>query len=213
LATGINGCINVLATVPAILYVDDWGRRPVLIIGGMIMSFAMLTIGSVMGIHGYTVFNSTTEVTEVIISNQTASYTIIVLVYLFVAVFAASWGPTTWLYCTEIFPLSMRAKGASLTTAAIWVTNCLVSFLVPVLLERITYGTYLIFGSLCFIMAVLVYFFYPETKGRSLEEMDLVFSNSVLVDSVRQRQKRIIDKKKQFQPQIQMFGKYRVERF
>ncbi|CAF1647623.1 unnamed protein product, partial [Adineta ricciae] len=213
LATGINGCINVLATVPAILYVDDWGRRPVLIIGGMIMSFAMLTIGSIMGIHGYTVYNSTTEVTEVIIPNQTASYTIIVLVYLFVAVFAASWGPTTWLYCTEIFPLSMRAKGASLTTAAIWVTNCLVSFLVPVLLERITYGTYLIFGSLCFIMAVLVYFFYPETKGRSLEEMDLVFSNSVLVGSMRQRQKRIIDKKKQFQPQIQMFGKYRVERF
>ncbi|UJR07838.1 hypothetical protein I4U23_012121 [Adineta vaga] len=210
LATGINGCINVLATIPAILYLDEWGRRPVLIVGGIIMSFAMLTIGSIMGIHGYTVFNSTSEITEVFIPNQTASYTIIVLVYIFVAAFAASWGPTTWLYCTEIFPLSMRAKGTSLTTAAIWVTNCFVSFLVPALLERITYGTYLIFGSFCFIMSVIVFIFYPETKGRSLEEMDLIFSDSIFVGS-SYKTKKNINKKKQFHPRIQMYDSYRVE--
>jgi sugar porter (SP) family MFS transporter len=113
LATGINGCVNVLATIPAILFLDKWGRRFILIAGGILMSLSMLTIGSIMGIHGYTLFNSTTDMVEVIIPSQTASYTMIIFVYVFVAAFASSWGPTTWLYCTEIFPLSMRAKGTS----------------------------------------------------------------------------------------------------
>lgn len=191
LATGINGCVNVLATIPAILFLDKWGRRPVLISGAILMSLSMLSIGSIMGVHGHTLRNSTTGTVEVIIPNQIASYTMIVLVYVFVAAFAFSWGPTTWLYCAEIFPLSMRAKGTSLTTAAIWATNCLVSFLVPVLLENITYGTYLIFGILCFVMAVLAFLFYPETKGRSLEDMDLVFGGSLLAISSGQKRNRI----------------------
>ena len=83
----------------------------------------------------------------------------------------------------------MRAKGTSLTTAAIWATNCLVSFLVPALLESITYGTYLIFGSFCFIMAMLTLLFYPETKGKSLEEMDMIFGHSVLVISTAAKKK------------------------
>ena len=187
LATGINGCVNVIATIPAILFLDKWGRRPVLISGAILMSFSMLLMGGLMGVHGYSVINATTGVVEVIIPNQTASYTIIVFVYVFVAAFAFSWGPTTWLYCAEIFPLSMRAKGTSLTTAAIWATNCLVSFLVPVLLESITYGTYLIFGVLCFIMAILAFLFYPETKGRSLEDMEHVFGRSILAISSKQK--------------------------
>ncbi|CAF4175443.1 unnamed protein product, partial [Rotaria sordida] len=164
LATGINGCVNVLATIPAILFLDKWGRRPILILGAILMSLSMFTMGITMGVHGHTLFNSTTGTVEVIIPSQTASYTIIFFVYVFVAAFAFSWGPTTWLYCTEIFPLSMRAKGTSLTTAAIWVANCVISFGVPVLLENITYGTYLIFGILCISMAVVVFLFYPETK-------------------------------------------------
>jgi hypothetical protein len=90
--------------------------------------------------------------------------------------------------------MSMRAKGTSLTTAAIWATNCLISFLVPVLLERITYGTYLIFGILCISMAVLTFLFYPETKGRSLEDMDIVFGSSVLaIPLSKKKKKRKID--------------------
>jgi sugar porter (SP) family MFS transporter len=213
LATGINGCVNVLATIPAILFLDKWGRRPVLISGALLMSLSMLTIGSIIGVHGYTLFNSTTHTVEVIIPNQTASYTAIVFVYIFVASFAFSWGPTTWLYCAEIFPLSMRAKGTSLTTAAIWATNCLVSFLVPVLLESITYGTYLIFGILCFSMAILAFLFYPETKGRSLEDMDFVFGSSMLAISSRKKKRKNIGNSNtnhmlEFNRQINGVGKW-----
>lgn len=185
LATGFNGCVNVLATIPAILYVDKWGRRPVLIYGALLMSMSMFTIGTIMGTHGHTVMNLTTNSVEVMIPSQLGSYAIIVFVYFFVAAFACTWGPTTWLYCAEIFPLNMRAKGTSLTTAAIWLANCVISFGVPVLLETITYGTYLIFGSLCMSMAIITFMFYPETKGRSLEDMNSLFENSIFAYTSR----------------------------
>lgn len=179
LATGINGFVLILATIPAILYIDKLGRRFVLMIGAILMTLSMLIMGGTMGVHGYTHFNETTGAVQVIIPNRTASSVIICFVYVFVASFAFSWGPTAWIYCTEIFPLSMRSKGTSITTAANWATNCIVSFLVPALLETLTYGTYLIFGIFCIAMGILIYLFYPETNGKSLEDMDLVFGESV----------------------------------
>ncbi|UJR21639.1 hypothetical protein I4U23_024716 [Adineta vaga] len=171
LATGINGCVLILATIPAILYIDRLGRRFVLISGACLMALSMLIIGGTMGVHGYTHFNETTSAVQVIIPNRTASFIIITFVYIFVASFAFSWGPTAWIYCTEIFPLSMRSRGTSITTAANWATNCIVSFLVPTWLESLTYGTYLIFGILCY--------------NNGLEDMDLVFGQSIFaVDSI-----------------------------
>jgi sugar porter (SP) family MFS transporter len=179
LATGINGFVLVLATIPAILFIDKLGRRFILISGAILMALSMLIIGGTMGVHGHTYHNATTGTVQVIIPDRTASYVIIFFVYVFVASFSFSWGPTAWVYCTEIFPLSMRSKGTSLTTAAQWGTNCIISFLVPVMLESITYGTYLIFGFFCVAMGVITYLFYPETKGKSLEDMDLVFGRSI----------------------------------
>jgi len=192
LATGINGCVIIIATIPAILFIDKLGRRFILISGAILMALSMLIIGGTMGVHGYTYVNETTGVAQVIIPNRTASHVIISFVYIFVASFAFSWGPTAWVYCTEIFPLSMRSKGTSLTTAANWATNCIVSFLVPVLLETLTFGTYLIFGTTCVLMGIIIYLFYPETKGKSLEDMDLVFGRSIFaVKSFRKKKKSI----------------------
>jgi len=192
LATGINGCIIILATIPAILFIDKLGRRFILISGAILMTLSMLIIGGTMGVHGYRYFNQTTGAVQVIIPNRTASYVIITFVYIFVASYAFSWGPTAWVYCTEIFPLSMRSKGTSLTTAANWASNCIVSFLVPALLASLTYGTYLIFASFCLFMGIIIYLFYPETKGKSLEDMNLVFDRSIFaVKSFRKKKKSI----------------------
>ena len=179
LATGINGFVLIIATLPAILFIDRLGRRFILISGAILMAASMLIMGGTMGFYGYSNINATTGAVQVIIPNRNASYVIIVFVYVFVASFAFSWGPTAWVYCTEIFPLSMRSKGTSLTTAANWATNTVVSFLVPVLLEKLTYGTYLIFAFFCISMGLIVYLFYPETKEKSLEDMDLVFGQSI----------------------------------
>ncbi|KAI9471925.1 MAG: general substrate transporter [Benjaminiella poitrasii] len=181
IASGVNGVLNVLATIPAILFLDRLGRRVVLISGACLMGTAMLLCGIVMGATGRVFENPETGQMEVDMSgNIHASYFCIVMVYFFVAGFAYSWGPVGWVYPAEIYPLSMRAKGTSITTAANWLMNFIISLFVPVMLTSITWGTYIFFGCCCAVMSVVVWLFYPETKGRSLEEMDSVFSGRVL---------------------------------
>lgn len=87
------------------------------------------------------------------------------------AFFGYSWGPIPWLYPPEILPLSIRAKGASLSTATNWAFNWLVGQLTPVLQEWITWRLYLLHAFFCAASFVVVFFLYPETKGVQLEEM------------------------------------------
>ncbi|KAF1802074.1 general substrate transporter [Mucor lusitanicus] len=181
IASGVNGVLNVFATIPAILFLDRLGRRFVLISGALAMGITMLLCGIVMAACGRVYYDPTTGQNNVDLSgNTSASYFCIVMVYLFVAGFAYSWGPCGWVYPAEIYPLSIRAKGTSITTAANWLMNFIISLFVPVMLTTITWGTYIFFGCCCLVMAASVFLFFPETKGRSLEEMDIVFSGSVL---------------------------------
>ncbi|EEB95177.1 hypothetical protein MPER_05896, partial [Moniliophthora perniciosa FA553] len=82
------------------------------------------------------------------------------------------WGPIPWLYPPEIMPLTVRAKGVSLSTATNWAFNTLVGEVTPYLQEVITWRLYFMHGFFCACSFVLVYFLYPETKGVPLEEMD-----------------------------------------
>ncbi|KAI7888497.1 general substrate transporter [Mucor mucedo] len=181
IASGVNGCLNVLSTIIPIIYLDRLGRRVVLISGALVMGSAMLLCGIVMGATAKVTYDPIKDVKEVDMSGNTAaSYFCIVMVYVFVAGFAYSWGPCGWVYPAEIYPLSIRAKGTSITTAANWLMNFIISLFVPVMLTSITWGTYIFFGCCCAVMATCVFLFYPETKGRSLEEMDVVFAGRAL---------------------------------
>ncbi len=181
IASGVNGVLNVLSTIIPIVFLDRLGRRVVLISGALVMGSAMLLCGIVMGATA-TVYEDVKsgEMKVDMSGNKSASYFCIVMVYVFVAGFAYSWGPCGWVYPAEIYPLSIRAKGTSITTAANWLMNFIISLFVPIMLTTITWGTYIFFGCCCAVMAICVFLFYPETKGRSLEEMDLVFAGSVL---------------------------------
>ncbi|KAJ1989678.1 hypothetical protein H4R33_001972 [Dimargaris cristalligena] len=177
LATGINGCVNILATIPAILYVDRWGRRKTLLSGSTIMGIAYLIIGCIIATKGTKVIDPDGSV-SVVMANKAASFATIVFVYVFVAGFAFSWGPIGWIYPSEIFPLHVRAKATSISTAANWLFNFALGQVAPILLEKITWGLYIIFAALAVVSIGIVYFFFPETKGKSLEEMDEVFGVS-----------------------------------
>ncbi|KAI9256905.1 general substrate transporter [Sporodiniella umbellata] len=180
IASGVNGVLNVFATLPAILFLDRLGRRVVLMSGALMMGTAMLLCGIVMAATGTVVTDPSGEKSVDMSANTSASYFCIVMIYIFVAGFAYSWGPVGWVYPAEIYPLAIRAKGTSITTAANWLMNFIISLFVPVMLTTITWGTYIFFGCCCAIMATAVFLFFPETKGRSLEEMDLVFSGRIL---------------------------------
>ncbi|KAI0220476.1 hypothetical protein L0F63_006055 [Massospora cicadina] len=179
LATAINGIVNMSATIPAILYVDRWGRRKTLMAGASVMAVAMATVGILISIYGTEGKDQVTGETLVTMSNLGASFTVIVFIYIFVAGFAFSWGPIAWIYPAEIFPMRVRSKGSSLTTASNWAFNYLISLLTPILMAEITWGLYIIFAGFCVVMTLAVYFFYPETRGYSLEDMDVIFAEGV----------------------------------
>lgn len=121
IASGVNGVLNMLATIPAILFLDKLGRRKTLMCGALFMGISMLLCGIVMGACGEVYWDDVEGKYNIYMGNNIhASYFSIVMVYFFVAGFATSWGPVGWVYPAEIFPLNVRAKGTSLSTAANW---------------------------------------------------------------------------------------------
>ncbi|KAF9693946.1 hypothetical protein EKO04_007741 [Ascochyta lentis] len=89
----------------------------------------------------------------------------------YVLCYAASYGPLAWTLPAEIFPNSKRAKGVGLATATIWLANFIIGVVVPEMVIKLGWGTYLFFGCFCFAAAVFSFFLVPETSKKSLEQI------------------------------------------
>lgn len=179
-ASAIQYVLNVVMTIPAILFIDRWGRRPVLLIGSMFMALWLFLIGGLMGRFGSSIsFDGNSTTTWAISGNDSASNAVIACSYLFVCSFAISWGPVSWTYPAEIYPLRIRSKAVSLSTASNWAFNFVLAYAVPPALEKIQYRTYFIFAGFCVAMTIHVFLMFPETKGRTLEEMDELFNTDI----------------------------------
>lgn len=139
LTASIQYIINVAMTLPAILYLDRYGRRPALIIGAFMMGAWLFINGALQQYYGQPVDTPGSAVTWIVANNRPVSSAIVACSYLFVATFAMTWGPVSWTYPAEIFPSKIRAKAVSLTTSANWFWNCVLAFAVPPLLTNINY--------------------------------------------------------------------------
>jgi hypothetical protein len=89
-----------------------------------------------------------------------------------------SFGPIGWVLPSEVFPLSMRSKGVSLSTASNWINNFLIGLITPPLMEMSSAATFMIFSCACFGAYMWSSYVVPETAGISLEEMDAVFGSA-----------------------------------
>ncbi|KAI7866813.1 general substrate transporter [Spinellus fusiger] len=164
LATGVYGLIKMASVLLGYsILVDRFGRRPLLVWGGIGMGGCLLVVAGCVA--------SQSPVTNA----GGSAYMGIASMFVFAILFSLSWGPVPWLYCSEIFPMSIRAKSASLTTAINWSLNAVIGKISPLLLAYSTVGTYILFGTCCILMSLTCHFILLETKGRSLEEMDALF--------------------------------------
>ncbi len=159
LQTVLVGAVNVVFTVIAILTVDKLGRKPLLLIGGTIMSLAMAAIG-------FTFFGENMGIPALI------------FILVFIAGFAMSWGPVMWVVLSEIFPNSIRGA-MSIATATVWITDLIITWSFPVLDDNINlvgkfhHGfAYWIYAVICFVAVVFVWRMVPETKGKTLEQIE-----------------------------------------
>jgi len=104
-----------------------------------------------------------------------ASKAVIACSYLFVASFACTWGPVSWIYPPELYPLRVRGKAVALSTSANWAFNFALGYFVPPAFVNIQWRTYVLFGVFCIAMFLHVLFLFPETAGKHLEEVEDMF--------------------------------------
>ncbi len=149
------GIVNVVFTFVAIFTVDKWGRKPLLYVGvgGAVISLIIIGMLFQFGV----------------ISGPW----ILIFILAFIACFAFSFGPVCWVVIGEIFPNGIRGKAMSLATLTLWIGNFFVGQLTPVMLQGIgTSWTFWIFAICCSPALLLTWKLIPETKGRSLEEIE-----------------------------------------
>ncbi|KAF2264258.1 MFS monosaccharide transporter-like protein [Lojkania enalia] len=164
LMTGINAITYLLSTIPPWYVVDTLGRRKILLSGAVAMVISLSAISYFIHLQ----LDSTPKF-------------VVTFVMIYNAAFGASWGPIPWLYPPEILPLSIRAKGASLSTATNWAFNWLVGEMTPILQEHIAWRLYLIHAFFCAASFVVVWFIYPETANVRLEDMNSLFGDATSV--------------------------------
>ncbi|KAI9875586.1 MAG: MFS sugar transporter [Pleopsidium flavum] len=178
LTASIQYILNVALTLPAILFLDRWGRRPSLLLGSFGMMTLLFLVGALEGAYGQTNTNPDLgAISWALVGHPSVSKAIVALSYLFVCTFAVTWGPTSWTYPSEIFPSKIRAKAVSLSTASNWAWNCALAFAVPPLLWSINWKMYMVFAAFNGAAFIHMFLTAPETKGKTLEEMDTVFDS------------------------------------
>ncbi|KAK9312486.1 hypothetical protein V1524DRAFT_479184 [Lipomyces starkeyi] len=177
LASSYQYIINIVMTIPCLAWTDRWGRRPSLLVGAIFMSIWLFLIGGLLQHYGEPNPVLNEPYTWIIIGHTAASRTILACSYLAVGTFAVAWAPISWLYPTEVAPLRVRAKSVSLATAANWATNFALGFAVPPLLRAIKWRLFFLFGSFNIAAFIHVLLAMPETKQRTLEEMDEIFEH------------------------------------
>ena len=160
--TIIVGIVNLVFTVLAIFTVDRFGRKPLMIIGGAGMALSMFALG---------------------FSFYFGKLGILALIFMltYTAAFAMSWGPVTWVLLSEIFPNSVRSA-MSIAVAAQWLANLIVSWTFPMMNDNIALTTsfnhgfaYWIYGIMGILSALFVWKIVPETKGKTLEEIEKIW--------------------------------------
>ncbi|KAG9630226.1 general substrate transporter, partial [Aureobasidium melanogenum] len=108
-------------------------------------------------------------------SNQSAQKALVAFVCIYIFFFASTWGPCAWVVTGEIFPLKVRAKSLSMTTASNWLLNWAIAYATPYMVKAIHTNVFWVWGGFCCACIGFVYFFIYETKGLSLEQVDELY--------------------------------------
>jgi len=172
----ITSAINVSSTIPGMYAIDKWGRRPLLLWGAIGMCVSQL----IVAISG-TLSTGQHDNGEIFVKNASGQKVAVSFVCIYIFFFASTWGPLAWVVTGEIFPLKVRAKSLSMTTATNWLLNWAIAYSTPYL---VNYGKgyanlqskiFFVWFAACFLCIAFVYFFIYETKGLSLEQVDQLY--------------------------------------
>ncbi|RHZ57436.1 hypothetical protein CDV55_101726 [Aspergillus turcosus] len=173
----ITNCVNVASTFPGLYAIEKWGRRPVLFWGAVGMCVSQFLV-AILG----TTTTGQDAAGRIIVHNEPAQKAAIAFICIYIFFFAATWGPSAWVVTGEIFPLKVRAKSLSMTTATNWLLNWAIAYSTPYLVDygpgnaNLQSKIFFIWGGCCFLCISFVYFMIYETKGLTLEQVDELYA-------------------------------------
>lgn len=150
--TVLMGVVNITFTLLAIFTVERLGRKPLLIVGSLLMA---------LGALGVALINIVTL----------PAWVAVACILVYSAAFMFSWGPICWVYMAELFPNTIRSQATAIAVSFQWISNFVVSSTFVPLYNYSHALAYIIYGVICLVAALFVWKLVPETKGKTLEEM------------------------------------------
>lgn len=158
---GVFATVYALSTIPSFFLIDTFGRRNLFLTGalGQAISF---TISFGCLVH----------------TTQNSAKGAAVGIFLFIFFFGFTILPLPWIYPPEINPLRTRTVATAVSTCTNWITNFGVVMFTPIFMNTSAWGAYLFFAVMNYLFIPVIFFFYPETAGRTLEEIDILFAKA-----------------------------------
>ncbi|WWC88882.1 uncharacterized protein L201_003797 [Kwoniella dendrophila CBS 6074] len=162
--SGILNIVQLGAVTVAFFVTDRVGRKPILIYGAIGMTISHVVVAGMIGRyqHNWPAYPSQAKAG-------------VAFIFIFMVTYGFGWAPIPWSMPAEVHDSAHRAKGVAITTCSNWFNNFIIGLITPPMIQSISYGTFIFFGAFAAMSLVYTIFFVPETRGRTLEQMDEIF--------------------------------------
>jgi sugar porter (SP) family MFS transporter len=155
LQSALIGVVNVIFTLVAIALVDRLGRKPMLMVGSAGMGLSFILLGAAFKFQLF------------------SGSLILLFTLLYIAFFAMTLGPIVWVVIAEIFPTRIRGRAMAIATVSLWLADFAVSLTFPVIADKLHESfAFWLYAGMCLINFLFIWAVLPETKGKSLEEIE-----------------------------------------
>lgn len=168
MASGLSAILMLLISIPAVLLADRVPRRHSMLTGGSILTFCMFAIGTLYALDSVSPSSPT-------------RFLVVILVFVFGLAYSATWGISGKIYASEIQPPATRSAASCVAQGLGFFTNFVVAMITPVLLASSSFGAYFLFGGVCAVSVGVLMVSMPETRGLSLEDIQVAFARPAAV--------------------------------
>ncbi|KAI1253095.1 hypothetical protein MGN70_005303 [Eutypa lata] len=181
ISSGVQYALFIAFTTVMFFFIDKTGRRTLLIWGSIGMAICHFVVGGLLDGYGVDVPGGVADNANVVIEvTGSPAHGVIAFSYLIIIIYALTLAPVAWIYAAEVWSLGTRATGMSLAAVANWLFNFALGMFTPPALLNIKGNIFIIFGVLCIGSAVQAFLTYPETCGKTIEEVELLFAKGAM---------------------------------
>ncbi|CAO2650589.1 Nn.00g018810.m01.CDS01 [Neocucurbitaria sp. VM-36] len=178
ISSGVQYALFIIFSSIMFFFVDKIGRRTLLVYGAIAMGFCHFVVGGTLGANYTYVPEGVNgdENVQMLVRGAPAN-TVIAFSYLLIIIYALTLAPICWVYAAEVWSLETRAWGMGIAAIGNWLFNFAIGLFIPPAFQNIKWGLFVVFGVLCLLGACQFWLTYPETCGKSLEEIEALFSD------------------------------------